>query len=189
MAINLICSHCKSNLSIRSKVCKNCGHEFNNGKKYRVVVKCKNGKRISKVLDSISMAKKLERKLKTQSLENSLFGIIQIPIIDEVWEKYLSWAKEHKKSWKDDKDRWECHIKPNLKGKRMDSITAFDIQKTIKKMRSKRFYAPATVKHVIVLIKRVYNWASEMDLYSGGTSAFSSKGNISTSVAFALLLR
>ena len=39
MAINLIRSHCKSNLSLRSKVCNNCGYEFNNVKKYRVVVK------------------------------------------------------------------------------------------------------------------------------------------------------
>jgi hypothetical protein len=106
MAINLICYQCKSNLSLRSKVCKNCGYQFNNAKKYRVVVKGKNGKRISKVLDSISMAKKFERKLKTQSLEKSLFGITQIPIIDELWKKYLSWAKQHKKSWNKDRMRF-----------------------------------------------------------------------------------
>jgi hypothetical protein len=42
------------------------------------------------VLDSISIAKKLERKLKTQSMENSLFGITEIPVIDEIWGKYLT---------------------------------------------------------------------------------------------------
>ncbi len=90
MAINLVCKVCKSNLSVRSRLCKNCGYDFSNGKKYKVVVKCKDGRRISKVLDSISIAKKLERKLKTQSMENSLFGITEIPVIDEIWGKYLT---------------------------------------------------------------------------------------------------
>ncbi len=56
MAINLIYQNCATNLSVRSKICKNCGYEFKNGRKYRVVVKDKNGKRVSKVLDSAAMA-------------------------------------------------------------------------------------------------------------------------------------
>lgn len=99
MAINLICKRCRSNLYVRSRVCKNCGYNLRNTKSYRVVVKGKNGRRISKVVPSISLAKKLERKLKTQFLENSLFGINKIRMIDDIWEKYLSWAKQHKKRW------------------------------------------------------------------------------------------
>jgi len=38
-------------------------------------------------------------------------------------------------------------------------------------MRSKRNYAPATIKHVIVLVRRVYNWAADMGLYSGENPA------------------
>jgi integrase len=53
----------------------------------------------------------------------------------------------------------------------MDAITTYDVNFVIKKMRSKRNYAPATIKHVIVLIKRVYNWAADMDLYSGENPA------------------
>jgi integrase len=113
------------------------------------------------------MAKKLERKLRTQILEYSLLGITQKPFVDKVWQKYLSWEKGNKKSWQQDKIRWEYHIQDYLSGKRMDSITAFDVQEVIDIMKSKRDYAPATIKHVIVLIKRVYNWAAEMDLYEG----------------------
>ena len=171
MAINLICPECKSNLSLRVRICKNCRYYFSNGKKYRVVVKDQNGRRISKVLDSLAMAKKLERKLKTQMLENSLFGITKIPLIDEVWQKYLAWAKENKKSWKDDDKRWECHIESHLTGRKLDSITTYDVHYVIKRMRLKRAYAPATIKHVIVLIRRIYNWAAEMDLYSGQNPA------------------
>ena len=53
----------------------------------------------------------------------------------------------------------------------MDAITTYDVHFVIKKMRLRRTYAPATIKHVIVLIKRVYNWAAEMDLYSGQNPA------------------
>ena len=167
MAINLICPECKSNLSLRARICKNCGYYFSNGKKYRVVVKDQNGRRISKVLNSLAIAKKLERKLKTQILENSLFGITKKPVIDEVWQKYLAWAKENKKSWKDDDMRWKCHVESYFAGKKMDTISAFDLQRVINAMKSKKDYAPATIKHVIVLIKRVCNWSIEMDLYEG----------------------
>jgi integrase len=171
MAINLICPECNTNLSVRSKICKNCGYEFRNGKKYRVVVKDQNGKRISKVLDSISIAKKYERKLKTQILENSLLGIKRVSMIDAAWQKYLEWAKEAKKSWKDDDMRWKCHVESYFAGKKMNAISGFDVQRVINAMKSKKDYAPASLKHVIVLIKRVFNWAAEMDLYSGQNPA------------------
>jgi integrase len=171
MAINLICNNCKSNLSLRSRICRNCGYDFCNGKKYRVVVKGKDGRRVSKVLDSISVAKKLEGKLKTQSIENSLFGTTQIPLIDWTWEKYLSWAKQYKKSWNKDLQRWQMHVQPHLNGKKMNAINAFDVQTLIDDMKSKRDYAPATIKHVIVLIRRVFNWAKEMDIYIGDNPA------------------
>jgi integrase len=63
------------------------------------------------------------------------------------------------------------HVQPHLRGKKMDAITTYDVHFVIKRMRSKRTYAPATIKHVIVLIKRVYNWAAEMDLYTGDNPA------------------
>ena len=167
MAINLICQKCATNLSVRSKICKNCGYEFRNRKKYRVIVNDQNGKRISKVLDSISIAKKYERKLKTQILENSLLGIKKAPMIDAVWQKYLEWAKKAKKSWKDDDMRWKCHVESYFASKKMDAISGFDVQRVINAMKSDTDYAPATIKHVIVLIKRVYNWSIEMGLYEG----------------------
>jgi integrase len=175
MAINLICPKCATNLSVRSKICKKCSYEFKNGKKYRVIVKDQNGKRISKVLDSISMAKRYESKLKTQAIENKLFGIYKVPIIDEVWERYLTWAKDNKKSWRDDEFRWKHHVEIKFSGKKMDTITAFDVQSVIDEMKSKREYAPATIKHLIVLIRRVFNWAKEMDLYLGDNPALKIK--------------
>ena len=171
MAINLVCYVCKSNHSLRSKVCRNCGYDFNKGRKYRVVVKRADGKRTSKMVENLAVAKRLESKLISQSTNRNLFGTIQSPTLNEVWEKYLVWAKEHKKSWKDDYDRWSLHVGPHLGQKVMDTITGYDVHSVIQKMKLKRSYAPATIKHVIVLIRRVYNWASEMDLYSGENPA------------------
>jgi integrase len=123
------------------------------------------------VVDSISVAKKLESKLKTKIMNSSLLGIHKAPLIDDVWEKYLRWGKENKKSWKDDQARWECHIQYHLAGKKMDAITSHGVQSVIDSMKSKREYALATIKHVIVLIRRVFNWAKEMDLYTGDNPA------------------
>jgi len=117
------------------------------------------------------MAKKYERKLKTQILENTLLGIKKVPTIDEAWQRYLEWAKDAKSSWKDDEMRWKCHVKSHIAGKKMDAITALDVQKIIDNMKANKDYAPATIKHVIVLIKRVYNWAMKMDLYEGANPA------------------
>jgi integrase len=171
MAINLICPKCSTNLSVKSRICKSCDYEFGSRKKYRVVVKNPYGKRITKVLDSISIAKKYERKLKTQILENTLLGIKKVPTIDEAWQRYLGWAKDAKSSWKDDEMRWKCHVESHIAGKKMDAITALDVQKIIDNMKAKKDYAPATIKHVIVLIKRVYNWAMKMDFYEGANPA------------------
>ena len=52
-------------------------------------------------------------------------------MIDEAWQRYLEWAKDAKSSWKDDEMRWESHVKSHIAGKKMDVITAFDVQKII----------------------------------------------------------
>lgn len=167
MAINLHCSVCKSSCSIKMKMCPKCGYDFSNGRKYRVTVKLYDGRRATKLLDSISKAKKYEGKLKSQTIDKKLFGITKAPLIDTIWKEYLSYAKDNKKSWMDDQSRWEFHIKAALSGKRMDEIIPLDVQKVISDMKSKRHYAPATIRQILMLVKRLYNWSSEMGLYEG----------------------
>ena len=169
MAINLHCPKCKSSSSLKSRNCKNCGHDLSKGKRYRVVVKSHNGKRVSKIVDSISMAKMIESKLKTQAIRKTLFGLTETTTVDHVWEHYLIWAKQYKKSWNKDLQRWQMHVQPHLNRKKMDTVTAYDVQKVIDNMKAKRDYAPATIRHVIVLIKRVYNWAPAIPQSSGRT--------------------
>ena len=53
----------------------------------------------------------------------------------------------------------------------INNVTIYDVDILLRNMKSRREYAPATIKHVIVLVRRVYNWASEMGLYVGDNPA------------------
>ena len=167
MATNLFCYKCKTTSSLKSKVCQKCGQEFGDTRKYRVVVKMADGRRVSKVLDSLKIARKLERKLKDEEAEKKLFGVSHSPLVDDIWQEYLKWAKQNKKRWKEEEWRWKSHIEPHLKGKTMDSVIPHDISNLIDDMKKKRAYAPATIKLVLFLAKRLYNWAAQMGLYEG----------------------
>jgi len=167
MAINLHCPKCKNSTSLKAKLCSKCGHRLERDRKYRVIVTAHDGKRISKIVDTLSLAKKLESKLRTQVIEKKMLGINKSITIDEAWNRYLVYAKDSKKTWRDDHLRWEKHIRPYLKGKKMDSVTPYDIQNIISKMKSIRDYAPATIRQIICIIKRLYNWCIQMDLYEG----------------------
>lgn len=173
MTINVHCPQCKSGAKIGTKECRKCNHKFTPGnRKYRVTVKLATGKRKSKIVDSLELAKKVEAKLKTEAIEHDVFNIHKTPALSDIWDKYLAWAKANKKTWKEDQDRWMHHVEPHLRNMRMDKITALDIETVLDKMRGSdnrmgKPYAPQTVKHVLILQKRVFNWAIRRDLYSG----------------------
>jgi len=173
MTINVHCPRCKSGARLGTKECKKCNHKFTPGnRKYRVTVKLTTGKRVSKIVDSLELAKKVEAKLKTESIENELFNIQKHPPLSDILNKYLAWAKANKKTWKEDQDRWMHHVEPQLKNMRMDKVTVLDIERVLDKMRGSenrrgRPYAPQTIKHVLILQKRVFNWAIRRDLYTG----------------------
>lgn len=167
MAISLFCKKCKVSSGLRTKVCAKCGEPFGTSKKYRVVVSLPEGGRVSRVVDSLAMARKLEAKLKTEAMQGELLGVRSVPRLGVVWERYLAWAKLNKKSWKTDQYLWQKHLGPRLEGKRMNRVTSMDAQAILDDMRLQGRYAPATVKHVLVLLRRVYNWSREMGLYKG----------------------
>jgi integrase len=111
------------------------------------------------------MAQKVEAKFKTQAVEEDVFAIKpKAPNIQDVWPKYLAWAKLNKRSWEGDKSRWTIHIESDLKGP-MDNIKAHHIQAILNRMTP--HYKPATTKQALVLIRRVFNWSHEQSLYEG----------------------
>jgi integrase len=93
--------------------------------------------------------------------------------VSEFFEgRYLAWAREHKKTWKDDFHHYHKHLKPRFGEKPFGSISSFDVEKMkleLKKGTSKQGkpYSQATIKHQLVLLKRLYNLAKRWGLYEG----------------------
>lgn len=94
---------------------------------------------------------------------------------DTLAEKYLAWAKENKKSWIDDKGRYERHLNP-LVGKipvnqfsvlTMERMKRDLKRKKIKKGKIKTPMAEHTVKHCLVLVRKIFYWAADRGLFDG----------------------
>lgn len=171
MAINFRCPICKKTWKLDKKKCT-CGLNLKTKGKYKVRVRLPNGKWLSKQVDNLKLAQNVEAKFRTQRVELDVFDKHIVYKIDNVWKKYIRWAKVHKRSWHDDETRWTLHVAQHVKNKPMNQITPQKIEAILDDMRQrespkKKPYAPATIKQVLVLIRRVFNWASRNDLYNG----------------------
>lgn len=92
--------------------------------------------------------------------------------LNELWSKYLPWAQQNKKTWRDDAYHYQKHLKPEFGEKRLDDITPFHIEAFIIKMKkgvSKRNtpYSAATIKHQLLLLTRLYSLSEKWGDYSG----------------------
>jgi integrase len=167
MAIHIYCTGCYTSNGLNAKSCSNCGAAFGREKKYRVCVSVK-GKRLTRVVDNLTLARQKEATLKAD-LERGDMDINnkkKVPTLSEVWDKYLPWAKEHKKSWKDDSWYYTKHLKPRFGNKHMDKLAPIDIER-MKKELKEQGYAPATIKHQIAILRRLFNLARKWNLYEG----------------------
>jgi integrase len=165
MAINLMCPKCKKTYKVDTIKCT-CGSDLKRNRKYRVRVKTKTGWR-SGVANKLSEAKRLEAELynSKQNISVILSNPNASPTISDVWQPYINWAEIHKRSWKGDYSRYHNHLKGHLAHLPMGGIKPFHIQKILNAMHSD--YKPATIKQVLMLIKRIYNWSIEQGLYEG----------------------
>lgn len=84
----------------------------------------------------------------------------------QAWDKYLKWAKTDKLTFVSDEERYNLHIKPYLASKTLSEITPLDIQ-DIKARVTDKGRAAQTVKHVLGIIRQVYNKAIQWKLYHG----------------------
>ncbi|NTW88587.1 MAG: site-specific integrase [Desulfobulbaceae bacterium] len=114
--------------------------------------------------------KELEQQKQKESKEQFTFG--------QLAEMYLDWAKANKKSWEDDVQRYNRHLKPFLSKKPLKTISPFaleklksDLQKkaTIgsKKGEEAHTLSPATVKHCLVLVRQMFNKAEAWGHFLG----------------------
>ncbi len=172
MAINLRCS-CGGETKLTAKRCPRCKKAFpKKGRKYKVTVHVE-GKKVSKTVTNLELAKEIENKFKTDIVRGE-FNLTKksSPVLNKVWKAYLPWAKEHKKSWKTDEYYYQKHLEPPLGEKPLDKISPFDIEKLIINMKKGesqhgRSYASATIKHQVVLLSRLYSIARQWNMYDG----------------------
>lgn len=174
MAIHIYCTRCYTSNGLEAKRCSNCGITFGRDKKYRVCVSAK-GKRVTRVVDNLTIARETEAAIKGDLVRGE-YEIKQngkkAPTLKEVWAKYLPWAKEHKKSWNNDLKYYQKHLEPRFGRKTLDAISPLDLEKMkvdLKKGLNKRGkpYAPATIRHQLVLLRRLFNLARKWGLYEG----------------------
>ncbi len=90
----------------------------------------------------------------------------KIPLFSEVADLYLEWGKENKASDRDDRSRYDNHLKDSLGSKRLNTISSFDLER-LKSDLVKKGLAPATVKHCLVLVREIFNKAAEWGKYKG----------------------
>lgn len=90
--------------------------------------------------------------------------------------KYLKWAGEQNKNrgktkaGKDavtsDDSRYKHHLKDRFDNKRLDEIVLLDLER-MKSEMGKSGLAPKTIAHCLGLIRAMYNWAIDRNLYDG----------------------
>jgi len=175
MAIQIYCSNCYTSNGLDAKKCSNCGNAFGRTRKYRVAVSVK-GKRATRVVDNLTIARDVEAALKGDLVRDEFeiadHRVQELPTLADVWVKYLPWAKEHKKSWKDDEWNYNRHLQPRFGAKPLENISALDIERMkleLKKGTNKNGnpFTPATIKHQIVLLRRLFNLAIKWQIYNG----------------------
>lgn len=172
MAIYLFCPGCKSTSPIKSKKCSKCGETFpREGRKYRVSVMV-NGQRKTQTADNLTLARDAESLLRGD-LVRGIDTRQKTVTLEQVWTKYIKWAQEGgKKSWIDDLRYYNLHIKPRFGSRPLDKITPFDLEKMkieMGKSLNRRGvpFAPATIKHQLVLVRRLFNVARQWGMWTG----------------------
>ena len=84
----------------------------------------------------------------------------------EAWKRYDEWLDTGKKHVYDDRNRYENHVKPKFASKALSQITTHDLEK-FKDALLRKGLAPATTKHVLVIIRQVYYKMVAWKLWEG----------------------
>mgnify|MGYP000851692829 CR=1 FL=1 len=174
--IYLYCRECRSTSPIKSKTCQKCGHPFpREGRKYRVSVTVK-GQRVNRIVDNLNLAREAEKTISSDLLRDEYevrnHKVKKVVTLGDVWSKYFPWAKEHKKTWRDDDYHYRKHLEPRFGFKPLEEITPFDIERMKIELKNGlnahgKPYQPATIKHQLVLLRRLFNVAIKWGMYDG----------------------
>ena len=176
MAISKQCTSCTTLNSVTLIICRKCSTPLRSNR-YKVRVKKKSPegkiKWKSKTVTSFEKAVLLEEELLREPMTSykaivaSKSITLQANHHKEVsavsFEAYYASAKLTKKSYKNDLEHWKKHVSHR------DYQTTQGILEILGDMKD-RGYAPATIRHVLTFIKRMYNWHIEAGLLADGSN-------------------
>ncbi|PXF58877.1 MAG: integrase [Deltaproteobacteria bacterium] len=107
----------------------------------------------------LKRAKEEAKQMHKKTVEKDLFTF------GELAKQYLQWAKDNKKSYSEDEQRYRTHLAGPLGDKPLKSITVLDLERLKRNLKKK--LSPATQKHCLVLIRQMFNKAMLWGLYDG----------------------
>ena len=92
--------------------------------------------------------------------------------LDEAFSLYLEWAKENKKTWENDDRLYRKRIRPRFGNLPLTRIRPHDLELFRSKLKNTigikgTLLRPATVKHYMILIRRIINFAIQVGKYNG----------------------
>lgn len=91
----------------------------------------------------------------------------ELTLSELFWDKYIP-NNQHKRSLRNDKQRFRDAIQPAFGHLLLTEITVMQLQQLQKRLQTK--YKPATNNRVFALLKAVYSWANRMGYYQGENS-------------------
>lgn len=84
----------------------------------------------------------------------------------QAWKEYDKWLDTGKKHVYDDRNRYQNHIKTRFASRALSQISTHDLER-FKDTLLRNGLAPATTKHVLVIIRQVYNKMIAWGLWQG----------------------
>lgn len=180
MAILVVCA-CKAVYSQKKRVCPKCGKpKKDRGTRYQVVVRegGRGTRKHTRFADTLAEAKEAEQQIRNQLDSNINPAAARKGItLGEIFRRYIALAQdphavEHKSSWRKDDQRWRDYLAPTFDNRRADAITRQDILDFLKALEGKLSrvgtpLAPATRRHALHLLQRLYHWAAAEKIYTG----------------------
>lgn len=180
MSILVVCS-CKAVYSQKKPVCPKCGSpKKERGTRYQVVIRegGRGTRKHTRFANTLAEAKEAELRIRNQLDSNINPAAVKKGItVGEIFRSYIEFAKnpnarEHKTSWKKDEQRWRDYLAPDFDNRRADAISRDDVLAFLKKLgcrqsRVGKPLAPATRRHALHLLQRLYNWAKKQKKYTG----------------------
>jgi len=133
---------------------------------------------------SLKEKREMEQARRDAELAQAKKEEMEMYTFGELAEKYIEFANSSKKSWKDDEQRYNTHLKPHLADLPLKDISPLHLERLKRELQKKKVVkikkgkkitrvaqdyclSPATVKHCLVLVRQMFNKAIAWGLFSG----------------------